>query len=104
MSEYSRFDFEQQIMTCWNVTEELDTLYKATLDTNITKEEIANILLGLHGLYEIKFNNLFAQFEQSGEHYNPEKNIEVKGAGEHYREFLAKSVSIRNAAITKGED
>lgn len=70
--EYDRFDFEQQIMKCWNITEDINTLHAATMDTDISIEEIANVLLGLHQLYEIKFNELFRQFESSFEQENKE--------------------------------
>lgn len=76
--KYQRFNHEQVIMSCWNVTNDIEDLYKATLDTNISKEEIANVLLGVHQLYEIRFNNLFNQFEQSIKHYSP---VEVVRGG-----------------------
>ena len=75
MSKYCRFEHEQQIMVCWNVTQDMEDLYKASMDTNISKEEMANVLLGLHQLYEIKFNSLFDQFEQSIKHYSIEEII-----------------------------
>lgn len=61
----NRFEFEQQIMDCWNVTKDIDTLYCAIGDrpTPLTNDEVMNTLLGLHQLYELKFEKLFELFE-----------------------------------------
>jgi hypothetical protein len=56
-----RFDLEQEIMKCWQITDELELLYAASdsIDTN----SLQNVLLGLTALYEMKFNKLFQTFE-----------------------------------------
>lgn len=59
-----RFDFEQEIMRCWNITSDLDTVIEAVLERDISKDEVANILLGMKQLYELKFDTLFDTFEQ----------------------------------------
>ena len=60
-----RFDFEQQIMKCWNVTEEIGLLHENVLENdNFTKDDISNFLLGLETIYEAKFNKLFDMFEE----------------------------------------
>lgn len=60
-----RFDLEQGIMKCWNVTEDVDLLYRNVLDgPEMTTDEISNALLGIKTLYEMKFNELFNTFEQ----------------------------------------
>lgn len=61
-----RFDFEQQIMDCWNVTKDIDTLRKQLLDMEdgMSQDDIDNYLLGLKTIYDVKFNQLFDQFEQ----------------------------------------
>lgn len=59
-----RFDFEQQILKCWNITEEIQLLNEQVLENNeLTKDQISNYLLGLHTIYEMKFDKLFTQFE-----------------------------------------
>jgi 5-formaminoimidazole-4-carboxamide-1-beta-D-ribofuranosyl 5'-monophosphate synthetase len=59
-----RFDFEQQIMKCWNITEEIELLNEQVLENDdLTKDQISNYLLGLHTIYEMKFDKLFHQFE-----------------------------------------
>lgn len=58
-----RFDLEQGIMKCWNVTEDIDLLYENVMESEMTKDDIANALLGMKTMYEMKFNKLFNCFE-----------------------------------------
>ena len=58
-----RFDFEQEIMDCWRVTDDLQCLHDAILEKNLDTDEIVNILLGLISLYNLKFDTLFNTFE-----------------------------------------
>ncbi len=59
-----RFDLEQQIMDCWGIVEDLDTLFEATLDKSLDRDKIANILLGMKDLYHLKFEKTFNTFEE----------------------------------------
>lgn len=59
-----RFDLEQQIMACWNVTSDIDTLCEGVLESDMTTDQIANILLGMKQLYELKFDKMFRTFEE----------------------------------------
>ena len=63
MKKFNRFDFEQQIMSCWNVTSDLKDLNEALLESDLTKDQISNILTGIEQLYQIRFDKLFRQFE-----------------------------------------
>ena len=63
MNRFDRFDFEQQIMSCWNVTSDLKDLNEALLESDLTKDQISNILTGIEQLYQIRFDKLFRQFE-----------------------------------------
>jgi hypothetical protein len=63
MNRFDRFDFEQQIMNCWNVTSDLKDLNEALLESDLTKDQISNILTGIEQLYQIRFDKLFRQFE-----------------------------------------
>lgn len=65
MSNYTRFDLEQQIFNCWNVLEDIDTLTEAVLDgpKPLTEDEISNVLIGMRQLYDFKFQKLQAIFE-----------------------------------------
>jgi len=59
-----RFDLEQNIMKCWSVTEDIYLLYENVMDTEMSTDDIANALLGMHTMYEMKFNKLFNNFEK----------------------------------------
>jgi hypothetical protein len=56
-----RFDLEQEIMKCWNVTEDIDNFIAARED--MSEDEQLNYLIGLKQIYEVKFSNLWATFE-----------------------------------------
>lgn len=58
-----RFDLEQNIMKCWNVTDDIDTIYKNVMEKDLSTDDIANALLGLKTLYDMKFEELFDNFE-----------------------------------------
>ena len=58
-----QFDLEQQILECWRVTDDINMLYKAVLDTSISRDDIANTLLGLKHLYDLKFDRTFGTYE-----------------------------------------
>jgi hypothetical protein len=58
-----RFDLEQNILKTWNVTEDIYLLYENVMEKEMTTDEIANTLLGMHQLYEMKFNKLWDNFE-----------------------------------------
>lgn len=58
-----RFDLEQGILKCWNITDDIYLLYENVMESEMSKDDIANTLLGIHKLYEMKFEKLFANFE-----------------------------------------
>ena len=60
-----KFDFEQEIMRCWNIVEELQLLNEGVLERDLTRDQISNILLGLSEIYQLRFAILFDTFEQS---------------------------------------
>ena len=59
-----RFDLEQQILDCWGIAEDLDILFEAILDKNLERDKIANIVLGMKDLYQLKFEKTFNTFEE----------------------------------------
>lgn len=62
-----RFDLEQNIMKCWNVTSDIDLVYENVMERDeMTKDDIANALLGLRELYEMRFEKLWQNFETMG--------------------------------------
>lgn len=64
MFETTRFDLEQQIMDCWGITDDLDVLFEAVMEKDLSKDQIANILLGMKDLYQLKFEKTFDTFEK----------------------------------------
>ena len=60
----TRFDLEEQIMECWNVVKDIETLYSIEDIRDLEYDERMNILIGLSSLYQIKFERLFNTFEQ----------------------------------------
>ena len=64
--KFDRFDFEQQIMECWNVTTDIRTAAEYLLDAPLEvdrEDKLANMLMGIEALYNAKFDKLFRQFE-----------------------------------------
>lgn len=59
----NRFDFEQQLMDCWGIVDDIKTIYNSDDLRELSKDEIQNMLLGLYTLYQLKFDILFSQFE-----------------------------------------
>lgn len=59
----TRFDFEQQIMDCWHIVDDVKILCESVLEKDLEKDQIANVLLGLEQLYQLKFEKMFLTFE-----------------------------------------
>jgi len=58
-----RFDLEQQIMKCWNVTDDIDLLYRTYYNSDtMSKDEVANYLIGIEAIYNARFEELFNTF------------------------------------------
>lgn len=62
---YDRFSMEQQIMKCWNVTEDIKEVCTMIGDKGASEDEILNALIGIQTLTESRFDTLFKMFEQS---------------------------------------
>ena len=58
-----RFELEQEILDCWHIVDDVNMLYEAVMDRDLTKDQIANVLLGLYQLYQLKFERTFETFE-----------------------------------------
>jgi hypothetical protein len=59
----SRFDLEQQIMSCWQIVDDIKILDEYVLEGGLTKDQISNALLGMQEIYQMKFDKLFRNFE-----------------------------------------
>ena len=62
----NRIDFEQQILECWSITSDIETLRRELVDgpAKLTEDQTDNYLLGLKAVYDVKFEQLFRAFEQ----------------------------------------
>ena len=62
----TQFDLEQRIMQCWSIIDDIDMLYTNVMDApeKLTEDHIANILLGMKQLYDLKFNTLMSTYEK----------------------------------------
>lgn len=59
-----RFDLEQAIMNCWNITEDIKLISQMNDIRELSEDERMNALLGLETLYQMKFEILFDGFER----------------------------------------
>ena len=66
----NRFNLEADIMNCWQVTDDIDTICKMLGDHEMFdgmkpqhQDRLMNVLLGLHALYDMKFTQLWYTFE-----------------------------------------
>jgi len=68
-----RFDLEQEILDCWHITDDLQTIMET--DSLNLSDDVHNLLLGLKTLYHLKFERTFATFEQLVTQRKPDPRI-----------------------------
>lgn len=68
MASYNRFEHEQSLMRCWQITDDLDTLNEAVLESKLTQDGVADMLKALKTLYQLRFDQLWDHFESSLKH------------------------------------
>jgi len=56
------WDFEQDMMNCWHVVDDIKQLAAMVTDRNASRDNIANVLLGLQVLYNDRFTQLMDGF------------------------------------------
>jgi len=64
------FDLEQEIMKAWHVVDDIDLLHENVIETDMSTDDIANVLLGLKGVYSMRFQKLFNTFEEVCKEYH----------------------------------
>lgn len=57
-------DLESRIMDCWSVVDDIKVVNEAVQEKDLTPDQVANALLGLETLYQLKFERLFSEFER----------------------------------------
>ncbi len=62
----NNFDLETKMMDCWGVVDDIKFLYEEFHDgvKPMSPDQQANLLLGLHQMYELKFERLWDEFER----------------------------------------
>jgi hypothetical protein len=59
-----RFDFEQQIVKCWSVVDDLKELSSHIVEHDMVgTDTVHNHIFGLACVYDVKFHNLWEMFE-----------------------------------------
>ena len=64
------FDLEQEIMKAWHVVDDIDLLHENVIETDMSRDEIANVLLGLESIYNMRFEKVFNMFEDLCKEYH----------------------------------
>lgn len=64
MAESNTFiEMEEKIMKCWGVIEDLETTCQGVMDHNWSEDDIANALIGMRTIYNLRFDQLMTCFE-----------------------------------------
>jgi hypothetical protein len=63
--QYDRFDLESAIQTVWNTKDDLELITQQMVDgpEPMTEDELANVMIGLSELHDIRCKKLFSVFE-----------------------------------------
>jgi len=71
------FDFEQSIMQCWNVIDDIKLVTQQVYDRPkpLTEDELGNLLIGLESMYQLKFEKLWSEFEDICKDYHKYRKI-----------------------------
>ena len=69
-----QFDLEQGIMNCWNVCDDMKIIAENVLEAKtVDRDKIANMLLGMADLYQLKFEKTFSDFEGTIRYFHEQK-------------------------------
>jgi HD-like signal output (HDOD) protein len=65
-----QFDLEQGILNCWNICEDMKIIAENVLEAKtVDRDKVANMLLGMAELYQLKFEKTFSDFEETSKYY-----------------------------------
>ncbi len=83
--ENKQFELEQGIMNCWSICDELNLISKYVMESeSLNRDKLANILIGMAELYQMKFENCFENFEQTLQYFH----AKMRGLDEKYFENI----------------
>ena len=63
-------DLEQEIMKAWYVIDDIELLYENVMETDMSTDDIANALIGLESIYNMRFQKVFNMFEDLCKEYH----------------------------------
>ena len=72
------FDLEQAIIRLWGTDEDIQLLYENVMEKNPSQDDIANVLLGLKSILQMRGEKCFELFETFCREY-----YELKKQNEH---------------------
>jgi hypothetical protein len=83
------FDLEQAIMSMWGTKEDLELLYRNVMDRSpeMTTDEIANVLLGLISLHDMRSQQCFEIFENVCRQYHQYRK-QAEGVRSEFNEHI----------------
>ena len=64
------FDLEQEIMNAWHVVDDIQLLNENVMETDMSTDDIANALIGLAKIYNMRFEKVFNMFEDLSKEYH----------------------------------
>ena len=82
--KYDRFNLEAEIMSVWNTKDDLESITSRMMDDPdgpMTEDDLANVLIGVTELHDIRCKKLFTVFETMVK----EKSSFLKEASLDYR-------------------
>ena len=76
-----QFELEQGIMNCWSICEEMKLLSKYVLESKeVDRDKVANILIGVSELYQMKFEECFTNFEETLQYFQDRKSTRLNSS------------------------
>lgn len=57
-------DLEQEIMKAWHVVDDIQLLSENVMKTDMSTDDIADALIGLESIYNMRFEKVFNVFEE----------------------------------------
>lgn len=71
------FDLEQQIQECWNVTKDIELVTRHLVDKSVgySDDDVMNKYSAIKELYELKFEQMWATFEQVCKDYHTARKL-----------------------------
>ena len=66
------YEREQEIFRTWHIIDDLRTLLEGVADRDFTPDQTANAILGMIELYDVRFQHLITDFQET----NTQENFE----------------------------